>query len=164
MPANDREVFAYFRRDPSSPPAVDALAYASFSFDKYEWMAKRKEISGTAPTGEQVDQWISELPNSRLDEMQRSAFEFFQRTIAKYVLEARAEAYQAGKQDAIVSRVTEATSFWKNLPGNIAVGVVSSFAFAVILILASIVFNKDPSPIAFYEKLSPAAPTAARPK
>jgi len=164
MPASDREVFDYFRRDPRSPPAADALAYASFSFDKYEWMAKREEISGTAPTGEQVDQWISELPYSRLDEIQHNALEFFEQTLSDYVLPARADGYQAGKQDAIVSRVTEATSFWKNLPGNIAVGVVSSFAFAVILILASIVFNKDPSPIAFYGKLSPAAPTAARPK
>jgi hypothetical protein len=164
MPANDEEVFAYFRRDPNSDPAVDALAYASFSFDKYEWMAKREEIAGTAPTGEQVNQWISELPDSRLDEIQQTALEFFRRTVAIYISDARAEAYQAGKQDAIVSRVTEATSFWKNLPGNIAVGVVSSFAFAVILILAAVVFNKDPSPIAFYEKLTTTAPAAARPK
>jgi hypothetical protein len=129
-----------------------------------QWISKREKSSGTAPTAEQVDQWISELPDSRLDEIQRTAIDFFEQTIADYVLLARADGYHAGKDDAIVSRVTEATSFWKNLPGNIAVGVVSSFAFAVILILAAVVFNKDPSPIAFYEKLTTTAPAAARPK
>jgi len=51
--------------------------------------------------------------------------------------------------------VRSATSFSRNLPGNIAVGVASSFPFARLLILASLLFNKAPSPIALYQKLAP---------
>ncbi len=159
MPNNDREVFEYFRRDEDTSAEVDSLAYASYAFDKYEWMSKLEQ-SGKVVTPEDVDRWIAELPDSRLDEIQENAFAFFRKTVATYIEEAEVRAYQRGQQDAIVQQVERATSFWRNLPGNIAVGIVSSFAFALLLIAASLVFNKDPSPIAFYQKLTspPAQP------
>ncbi len=46
MPTSDREVFAYFRRDSTTPTAVDAICYASFGFDTYEWMARYEELTG----------------------------------------------------------------------------------------------------------------------
>ncbi len=154
MPNTDREVFAYFRKDEDTSPEVDALAYASYAFDKYEWMAKFEERTGKVPTPEEVELWISDLPDSRLDEIQRNALAFFRDTVSTYVEEAEAKAFQAGMQDAIVRRVEQATAFWRNLPGNLAVGIASSFVFALLLVLASIVFTKDPSPVALYQKFA----------
>jgi hypothetical protein len=160
MPNNDREVYDYFRRNAATPVEADALAYASYAFDKYEWIAKLEQ-RGKAPTPEEIDIWIADLPNSRLDEIQRNALALFRATIASYVKPAEDRAYRNGQQDAIIRQIEVATSFWRNLPGNIAVGLVSSFAFALLLIAASLVFNKDPSPIALYNKVtaSPAIPT-----
>jgi hypothetical protein len=163
MPNTDREVFAYFRRDEDTSPEVDALAYAADAFDKYEWMTKVEKRDGKVPAGAEIDRWISELPDSRLDEIQQNALAFFRKTVSTYVEEAEERAFRAGQQDAIVRQVERATSFWRNLPGNLTVGIVSSFVFALLLVLASVVFNKDPSPIALYEKLAaPAATTPAK--
>ena len=161
MAESEREVFAYFRRDSSSSAEVDALAYASFAFDKYEWAAKFEANTGQPPSQADVERWIRELPDSRLDEIQQIALDFFRQTVSTYVELARDAALREGAQDAVVLRVRQATSFWRNLPGNLAVGVASSFAFALLLILSALVFTHDPSPIALYNKY--AAPPAPKP-
>jgi len=116
-------------------------------------MTKVQSRTGSIPTAEQVDRWISELPDSRLEEVLESAQDLLSDTFEIVLADDRETAYRQGKDDAIVRQVALATSFWRNLPGNIAVGVVSSFAFALLLVVASLVFNKDPSAIALYQKL-----------
>jgi len=158
MPENDREVFRYFQTDPKSRVSVDSPEYAAFALAKCDWMAKFEEKSGKTPTQQHIDRWISELPDSRLNDLKQTAVDVLNVTYSTYVEQARLAGYKAGKDDAVIRRVELATSFWRNLPGNIAVGVTSSFA--LLLILVSLLFNKDPSPIARYRKLSasPASP------
>jgi len=84
MADTDRDVFEYFRRDPATAPEAAALAYASFAFDKYQWMKKAPERSGVAPTHERVERWISELPDSRLEEIKLTAGTVFKVTVHAY--------------------------------------------------------------------------------
>ena len=73
MPDNDRDVFEYFRRDASAGATVRSLAYASFAAAKFDWMTKFQAKQGSAPRQEDIDRWISELPDSRLDELKETA-------------------------------------------------------------------------------------------
>ncbi len=50
MPANDREVFAYFRNQKETSTEIDHLAYASYAYDKYQWMERFEELNQRAPT------------------------------------------------------------------------------------------------------------------
>lgn len=160
MAQTDREAYEYFKNDLNAPREAASLAYAAFAFDKYEWVKKFTEKTGFEPTYEEVDRWISELPNSRFEELKRNALTVFKAAVDTYSESAISAAYEAGKRDALVNQMRSATSFWRNLPGNMAVGIASSFAFGLLLILASLLFNKDPSPVALYQKLAnpPAQP------
>jgi hypothetical protein len=78
---------------------------------KFDWMAKFEEKSGETPTQQQIDRWISELPDSRLDDLKQTAVDVLNVTYSTYVEQARLAGYTAGKDDALGRRVDLTTSF-----------------------------------------------------
>jgi hypothetical protein len=164
MPANDKEVFDYFRKDASTLAEVDYLAYASYAFDKFAWMEKFTELTGAPASAAQVDHWIAQLPDSRLDEIQQAAVDYFDRAARTYMKPETERAIEEAVNRSILSAVQSATSFKQTFWPNLFVGIVASFAFAVIIIVASSIFARDPSPLALYKAIVPnqSAPSATQ--
>lgn len=175
MPNNDKDVWEYFSNG-DDDQQVDFLAFSSFSFDKFEWMEKFAENHGQQPTEAEINKWISELPDSRLDEMREWAQNFFENAARAYLEEEHKEALQQAINSALVvsvrdnneavksaviasneeaqRRVEGALSFKNTWLPNVFLGVISSFLFAILIVLASIIFTKDPSPIALIKSVS----------
>jgi len=164
LPATDREVFEYFRSDPDTPVEVDNLAYASYAFDKYEWMKRFEEINGSPPTAQQENDWINQLPKSRLDEIRTEAYRFFDYAAKRYMKEEIEEAKEEAINSSILDEVKRATSFWSTFFPNLFIGVVASLAFSFLVIACGYIFNDDPSPIGFFKSLIPPAHVITNPQ
>jgi hypothetical protein len=166
MPKTDQEVFEHFRSFGSDPgeEIICLLAYASYAQAKYEWVNHSKIRHGRDPTEHEVATWIADLPNPRLADILNSAIDTFNNAAERYLKtrteEERAKAVDSsilGRVDIMAQRVERATSFRATFLPNLFTGVVASFAFALLIILASLIFNKDPSPFAFFKNPAPAA-------
>jgi hypothetical protein len=160
--ANDREVHEYFYSRPDTPPEVAALAYAGYAEAKYDWAAHFEGREGRSPTAQEVDRWIADLPNSRLDGLRDAAVSLFDLAARAYLAADMDEVARAARDEAIVrqvsaieGRVRKATSFWRTLLPNLVVGVFASLIFSVLIIVAAMIFAKDPSPFALLRSLQP---------
>jgi hypothetical protein len=173
MPANDRDVYAYFSTRPDTSPEVVALAYAGFAKAKYDWIAHIEAMGGVAPSAAEVDRWIVELPTSRLEGFLEDAIDHFDLAARAYMAEDLADVAEAARDNAVVREVTasnaallaqvqKVTSFKSTLWPNLFLGVGASFVFSLVIILAGMIFNRDPSPFAWFHS-APAAPPAGGP-
>jgi hypothetical protein len=112
---------------------------------------------GYVPTDEETIRWITELTNSRLDGIYNGAISLF-RGAAEDFMRSRLEAAQAralesaifSRVDAAAQRVERATSFWRNVLPNILVTTISSFVLAVFLIVAAVVYQRDPTVLGMF--------------
>jgi hypothetical protein len=167
MPSNDREVFEYFSKKPDTSVAVDHLAYASYAFDKYEWMKRFEELQGKAPSESETNNWISHLPNSRLDEIHDDAYIFFEWSARKFMAEEVELEKKKAVDESILKEIERFTSgnaakienfvsFKNNWIQNTFIGVISSLFFSVLVIIMAAIFAHDPSPIALYKAIAPA--------
>lgn len=59
---------------------------------------------------------------------------------------------------ALERTVRSATSFRENLLPNIGSGILSSVIFSIVIILASLIFTRDSSPIAIYKSMTAPGP------
>jgi len=156
MPKTDREVFEYFRSDPETSVEVDNLAYASFAFHKYEWMEQFASLRGRQPTQAEENQWISELPDSRLDEIRDVAYLAFEAAADGYLRERIEQERKTAVEQSILTEIRQFTSFWRNFGPNLLIGIAASVAFSLLLIVMASIFADDPSPIALYKQIAPA--------
>jgi len=155
MPSTDREVFEYFQSKPETPVEVDYLAYAKYAYDKYEWMQKFEEINKREPNVEEENNWIAHLPDSKLDETHNDAFGFFELAARKYMEDEIEEEKKSAINSSILMEIRNFTSFWRNLPANLMIGIFASLIFSVLIILMGVLFARDPSPVALYKELTP---------
>ncbi len=173
MPASDRDVYRHFYARSDDPPEIVALAYAGYASEKYEWFAHVEARTGRAPSPEEVDRWIADLPDSRLESHRQDAIDLFDLACKAYMAADIDKAVAAARDDAIVrevrasnealaARLQTATSFGSTFIANLFIGVIASFAFSLLVIVASLIFARDPSPFALYRSLQPAA-TQSRP-
>jgi len=177
MPANDRDVYAYFSSRSGNSPEVVALAYAGFAKSKYDWVAHLEERNGMPPSSAEIDRWIAELPDSRLQGILEDAVDLFDLAARAYMAEALDAADAKARDDAIVREVTannaavlalveKVTGFKSTLWPNLFIGVGASFVFSLVIILAGLIFNRDPSPFGWFREAQPApaamAPVAPR--
>ncbi len=153
MPTNDREVFAYFRSQPNTPREVDHLAYASYAFDKYEWMQKFEELNGRLPAIEEENNWISQLPDSRLNEITEEAYRFFDFAARNYLADEIERERKEAIDSSILSEVRRSTSFLNTALPNLFIGVIASLVFSCLVIVMGIIYAHDPSPIALYKAI-----------
>lgn len=137
------------------------MAYARYAKFKYDWVTHRQAQADRAPTDEEVTAWIADLTNSWLREIWNGATEFFNDAAGRYLadrLEAeRAKAVDTsilGRVAAMAQTVERRTSFWWTLPANIFIGVVSSFLFAVLVLLTVAIYKRDPSVLGLFRELS----------
>jgi hypothetical protein len=177
MPASDRDVYQHFhaRKDGRE---VNALAYAGYAKAKYEWFAHVEARTGRQPSPEEVDRWIADLPDSRLEQLRQEATDLLDLAARAYMAADIEKAVAAARDDAIIrevrasnealsARLQTATAFGTTFFANLFIGVVASFAFSLLVIAASLIFARDPSPFALYRSLQPAAtqsPTQTPPK
>lgn len=164
MPANDRDVYTHFGARTDDPPEVVALAYAGYAKAKYDWVAHMEAQTRKLPSAQEVDRWIAELPDSRLDELREAAIDFFDLAARAYMAPDIESAVAAARDGAIihemqasVSIVQAATSFRSTFFPNLLIGIVASFAFSLIIFGASLIFIHDPSPFALYRSMQPGA-------
>jgi hypothetical protein len=168
MPVDsDRDVFRRFMAGGESRE-VALLAFASYAEAKYDWEAHHEARHGKPPTAIEVEHWIRDQSDHRLDEIQKTAVAYFDEAATAYMADQIEAERQAAVDQSILSevgliraRVEKATSFKSTFWPNVVVGVVASFAFALLIILASLVFNKDPSPFAFFKTEPAASPPAS---
>jgi hypothetical protein len=66
MPSNDREVWVAILSEGTGPKELLYLAYAIYSFEKYEWYNKIERDRGEPPTAKEIDEWISQITESRI--------------------------------------------------------------------------------------------------
>jgi hypothetical protein len=165
MPADDRAVYEYFCSDPAYPVEVNWLAYASFAFDKYEWVRHFEAREGRAPDESELDRWIADLPESRLVEIRSTAAAFFEEAAQRFMQPEIEQQLRAARESGVIDVVRRATSFRSTFLPNLVVGVVASVMFSVLIILAAVIFERDPSPFAFFKGLQDhgAASTAPKP-
>lgn len=172
MPVNDREVYAYFSSRSDNPPEVVALAYAGYAKAKYDWVAHIEQLDGTAPTAEAIDRWIAELPNSRLEGILEDATDLFDLAARAYMQAELEAAVENARDEAVVrevtasnatvlARVERVTSFKSTLWPNLFIGVGASFVFSVVVIVGGLIFNRDPSPFAWFRDTPPPPATTA---
>jgi hypothetical protein len=173
-------MFEHFQSDYVSTPEVALLAYARYVQDKYDWIAQRLTRAGKAPTEAEVTRWISDLPTSRLAEIQAGASNTFKQAAEAYmaarIAEERTKAVNEsilGGVQAIAQRVEttaqrveetarrfeRATSLRATWLANVFIGIVASFAFTLIVLLGAAIYRRDPSPFALFKDGLPLAPT-----
>lgn len=166
MPASDRDVYRHFHAYGDDPPEVTALAYAGYAKAKYDWFAHVEARAGRPPTPEEVDRWIADLPDSRLEGLRQVAIDLFDRAARAYMAAEIERAVAAARDDAVIreirasnaavmARVQRTTAFGSTFLANLFIGIVASFAFSLLIIFASLIFTRDPSPFALYRSLQP---------
>lgn len=164
MPSSDREVYRYFEANVDTAREIDYLAYAAFAVAKFDWFDKFATTQARAPTQDEVDAWISQLPDSRLDEIHDAAGQVFRTAAREYMAERMERAAQKAVRDSVHAEIARhnkqieefvrsATSFSRNLIPNVGIGIISAFIFSVIIIIASLIFTRDPSPLALYKSI-----------
>ena len=155
MPANDREVFDYFRNNEETSIEIDHLAYAAYAFDKYEWMKHFEALKGKPPTIAEENEWISQLPETRLNDIRVDAYRFFEDAARSYMRDEIEAENKKAINSSILREIRQFTSFGHNWLQNIFLGIVASFAFSIIVIIMGVIFAHDPSPIALYKEIAP---------
>jgi hypothetical protein len=157
MPDTDQEVFEHFGSGYGDTEEVALMAYARYAKAKYDWVNHELGRLQRLPTEVEVSQWVAALPNSRLDEIRDSAVSQFQVAAEEFVRprieEARVRALESvvfSRVDAAAQRVERATSFWRNVLPNILVTTISSFVLAVFLIVAAVVYQRDPTVLGMF--------------
>ena len=169
MPADDREVWRHFNLRSADTREVTELAYAKFTRSQYEWMAHVETRDGSAPSQSDVIRWIADLPDSYLETIRLYAIDSFDLAARSYMAAEIERAVESARDDAIVreirasneaivAQVTRATAFGSTFLPNLFIGVVASVAFSVLVIGASLIFARDPSPFALYRGLQPSPP------
>ncbi len=170
MPVDsDRDVFARFQNE-GQPPGIALLAFARYAEAKYDWEAHYQDRFGRPPDAPEIEDWIQNLPDSRLSAILAEAVAYFGELAAAY-MEPRiaAERQKAidssivGDVQGMVAQVKKAMSFWSTFWANVAAGIVASFVFALLIVFAALIFNKDPSPFSFLRQPQPAATPASTP-
>ncbi len=156
MPISDREVFERFLSDPDRSREEALLAYASYAAEKYDWIAHVEARDNRTPDDAEVARWISDLSDARLRGLQEqavAAFDIAARAYMEPVIEREAkEAVNA----SILGAVQRATSFRATFWPNLFVGIVASFAFSVLVLIAAWVADRDLSPIGLWKHLQKA--------
>jgi len=158
MPADDREVFDYLRKAAGSPE-IAGLAYASYAFEKYEWFDRQVVLKGAQPPPTDIEAWIAGMPESKLDSLVVQATDLFDRAAQAYMAPKMAHAEQRAAKKAVskevrksnrdvLERVERATSYWRNLLGNVFIGFIASIIFVLVVAGGAWIFNADPSPFA----------------
>lgn len=160
MPINDREVYLHFHGHADDPPEVSALAYAGFAKSKYDWVEHFEARERRAPTAEEMDHWIADLPMSRLEDLRQDAIDFFDLAARAYMEADLMQAAEAAKDQVILKeivniglRIHHMTSFWRNPAPNTAVGVFASLIFSMLIMMAAAIYTRDPSPFALFRSV-----------
>lgn len=168
MPATDREVFTYFQEDPHTTPETALLAYAAYVQAKYEWMDHQAQRTGRAPTAVEADEWTASQPEGRLIEIRDTALTFFADAATAYmqpqIEAAKAEAVRRSiladvqRLNAdVAAKVDRATSLRGTWKSGLFLGVAASFLFTALVIAGGFIFDRDPSPFAWFKPRPPAA-------
>jgi hypothetical protein len=164
MPVSDREVFAYFRADPKLQRESARLSYASYAEAKYDWVEHFEQRHGREPSPGETDEWIANLPESRLTEIRDSAQAVFEDAAREFMEEqievAKAEAIDGSilrevrrLNQELSAKVARATSPRAALPVGIAGGVIASLVFTILVMVAAAIYERDPSPFAVIKSL-----------
>ncbi len=159
MPSNDREVFRHFRDDPELSPELASLAYAAYASQRYDWVELFETRKGRPPNSDEVDEWIASLPLSRLEDIKRSAADTFDLAATAYMADRTEEAMAQAVRESVLGEVRElaaqikaATSFRSTWLPNLFVGVIASFAFALIVLVGAAIYQRDPSLFALFKR------------
>lgn len=165
MPRTDEDVFARFRKDPSLTREQAHLAYAAYAEAKYDWVEHIRKRTGSAPTPEQIEAWIADLPDSRFEELRIAAFNFFEEAAEAYMQPQVEAASTRAVEDSILGEVQQLSrelvakvetalspsTAWRI---GIGAGLAASFLFTVLVVVCGWLFNSDPSPFALIKELA----------
>lgn len=127
MAASDREVFRHFVDNPDLPREVALIAYASYAAEKYDWITHVELREGEPPSGDRIDSWISDLPDSRLATLRDTALAAFDIAATAYMEPILETAKKEAVDSSILQEVKKATSFRSTFGPNLVIGVVASF-------------------------------------
>lgn len=146
-------MFERFLKDPDLTREEGLLAFASYSADKYEWIAHREATDNYPPSDADVERWIRDLPDTRLKAIQDQAVAGFDVAARAYMQSVIEETSRKAVDISILAEVKRMTSFGATFWLNVLVGVVSSAAFAIIVLAAAVIADKDPSLIGLGKRI-----------
>ena len=114
------------------------------------------------PTVAELDEWTASQPESRLVEIRDTALTFFADAAAA-LMQPQIEAAKAQAIDGsilaevqrlnadLTAKVTAATSFAGTWKQGLFLGVAASFAFTALVVAGGFIFDRDPSPFAWFK-------------
>jgi hypothetical protein len=77
MPRNDRDVWLAIVSGDSGQDELHYLAYAIYSFEKYEWYNQIEKQAGNPPTAAEIDVWIAQITEIRIKGWRENAARLF---------------------------------------------------------------------------------------
>ncbi|MEJ0043109.1 MAG: hypothetical protein WDM81_13265 [Rhizomicrobium sp.] len=134
MPNSDIEVFDHLTSDDTTPEELDFLAYAIFAFKKKEWCDHFEKTKGHKPTHDEIDEWISQLPDFEFDQIRSDAANFFHSAAEEHLREYIEAEKKRAVDESIMGAVKSATSWERHI--SIALGM----AILAPIVLGGIVF------------------------
>jgi hypothetical protein len=85
MPVDsDRDVFKRFAEGEASRE-IALLAFASYAATKYDWEAHHERRHNRPPTADEVEHWIRDQSDTRLDEILKAAAAYFDEAANAYM-------------------------------------------------------------------------------
>ncbi|KQO49949.1 hypothetical protein [Methylobacterium sp. Leaf85] len=114
MPANDHEAFEQLVTKGTGHAALDLLAYATFAFDRSQWLQLRTNANGgTLPTPAEIDTWIADIPPHQFDQMRSRAASIFDVAAREYMAGDIAKAKLDALETTVIREVKAAGGFWR---------------------------------------------------
>jgi hypothetical protein len=105
MPTNDREVWVNIVSGNGQAPELNYLTYAIYSFEKYEWYDQMEKTKGKAPTPGEINDWISQITETRTKAWRDSAARAFDLAARTYMKDFLIQERQAAANERVVTSI-----------------------------------------------------------
>jgi hypothetical protein len=113
MPASDREVWDFLRKDQASSSELNFITYAIYSFEKYDWISQHEVAAGAPPSQQDIDRWTAQITPYRFSVMREKAAALFDDAARRYLADEIERQRQDAVDSSILAAVRSASAFWK---------------------------------------------------
>ena len=149
MPASPREIFEAFTRESGEDylPEVALLAYGAFAAELYEWVEHEEHRRGRPPTDEEINTWIAQIPDARLNRIRDDALESFGLAARAFLEPEIVRQRKEAVDQSVLAEIQRFTSGFRAFGFNVAAGIVAAFLFALLALAFYYIVTTDPSPM-----------------
>ena len=147
MPARRRELFSELALNgDGSPDPIGMIAFAQLNADLYETLSHIERQEDRTTDHQDVEDWLSKLPDSRLADYNERAKAWLDAYAWKLMAPEIARREEAARNSAIVQQIERATAWPKSLVQNVVGGFIATGIFFMLLVALYLTGLIDPSP------------------